>query len=211
VLILPYLSEPASRVYQQYRFDEPWNSPQNQKLADHAAQLFRCRTTDAAEPGSRLATHYVAVTGPGTIWPGRTGTHAKNVPDGGNHTVLLVEIADSDIHWMEPRDVTLEEALSVHNGAHAVPSSHHYRERTYFFNNTFPLAGNALMVDGSCHLFESRPSRDDLAALLSIDGGEPIDNERVFRRHRSSLLLRLDIIRCVGFVLFLVFFALLVW
>jgi hypothetical protein len=212
VLILPYLDEPAaSAAYQQYRFDEPWNSPHNQKMAAQIGKLFRCRTTEAAGPSSSLATHYVGVTGPRTVWPGPTGTHVEGITDGCDNTVMLLEIADSDIHWMEPRDIPLEEALSDDNGARSVPSSRHYKERTYFFQTTYPVAGNVLMVDGDCHSLESRPSRDDLAALLSINGGERVDTDAVFRWHRSESFLGLDLGRCMSFALFLVFFALLSW
>ncbi len=209
VLILPYLGEPkASNVYSQYRFDEPWNGPNNRKLAIEAVENFRCWTTNAAEPDAPLTTHYVAVTGPGTAWPGPTGSRVEDISDGCNNTVLLVEIAASDIHWMEPRDVTLEEALSGHNGKCAVPSSHHYMERTYFFFATYPLKGNVLTADGSCHCLEDQPSRNDLTALLSIDGGESINHDGVFGWHRATS--RLDTIRCMSFALYLVFLLLLV-
>jgi len=212
VLILPYLDDPqASSVYAQYRFDEPWNGPRNQWLAAQAVEQFRCITTDAAEPGTPLATHYVAVTGPGTVWPGPTGACVGSILDGCKNTILVVEIADSDIHWMQPRDVMLEEALSGQNGPCAVPSSHHYVERTYFFCRTYPLAGNVLMADGSCQRFENRPSRDELAALLSIGGGESIDDDTLFWPPRDASALVLDVVRCMGFALYLLFLALLVW
>lgn len=210
VLILPYLSESdANKVYQQYRFDEPWNGPNNQQLAAQLGNHFRCRTTNAAEPGSHLTTHYAAVTGPGTAWPGPTETLLEDIADGSDNTVMLVEIADSDIHWMEPRDVTLEEALSDRKGAYVVPSSHHFVERTYFFLSTYPLVGNVLMADGSCHCLERRPSRDDLATLLSVAGGEPIDADALLELHRRTLFERLDLKRCLSFALFLVLVALL--
>lgn len=193
VLILPYLGESdAKNVYQQYRFDEPWNSPHHQKLAAQVPFAFRCVTTSVAEPGAPLATHYVAVTGPGTAWPGPTGACVKDMVDGTSKTIQLVKIADSDIHWMEPSDVTLEEALAEQSGARAVPSSHHYVERTYFFTSTYPLTGHVLLADGSHRCLRKRPSREDLAASLSIAGGETLDRDTVFWTSQESFAYGLD-------------------
>lgn len=212
VLILPYLQESdAKNICEQYRFDEPWNSPHNQKLAAQVPFALRCVTTSVAEPGAPLATHYVAVTGPGTAWPGPTGACVKDMVDGTDKTIHLVEIAGSDIHWMEPRDVTLEEALVGDKGACAVPSSHHYVERTYFFMNTYPLTGHVLMADGSCLCLRKRPSREDLAASLSIAGGEPADRDIVLWSSRESPIHGLDASRCLGFAVYVAFLALLVW
>jgi hypothetical protein len=210
VLILPYLSdETGQHVYDQYRFDEPWNSPHNLKLAGQAADLFRCPTTDAEEPDSPLVTHYVAVAGPGTMWPGSTGTRFKDMTDGAARTIALVEIASSDIHWMEPRDMTLDQAIRKGNGACNVPSSRHVTDRIYFFRPEYPLAGNVLMADGSCRMLAFPPAHEDLRAMLSVDGGETIDEDAIFRWHASSL--KIDMMRCALFLGLLVSFVLLEW
>jgi len=210
VLILPYLSEPAAlRVYEQYCFDEPWNSPHNQTLAADLAEFFRCPTTNAEEPGFPLTAHYVAVAGPGTIWSESKGTSLKDVADGTSHTIALMEIASSDIHWMEPRDVTLDGMLANSISVCDVPSSHHYSERTYFFLREYPLVGNVLMADGSCRMLAYRPSPDELAAMLTIDGDETIDEDAVFRWNDGASFIGLDVMRCTLFVLLLVSFVLL--
>ena len=40
VLILPYLGEMA--LYNKYNFNEPWNGPNNSKLAAQVPDVFRC-------------------------------------------------------------------------------------------------------------------------------------------------------------------------
>lgn len=208
VFILPYLSEPAAlRVYQQYCFDEPWNSPHNQKLATEVPYVFRCRSTDSEESGSPLTTHYVAVAGPGTIWSASKGTCLKDVADGTSHTISLVEIASSDIHWMEPCDGTHGGTTANGVSVSDVPSSHHYSERTYFFLREYPLVGNVLMADGSCRMLAHLPSPDDLAAMLTIDGDESIDEDAVFRWNDGASFIGLDVMRCTLFVLLLVSFV----
>ncbi|HET6424118.1 MAG TPA: DUF1559 domain-containing protein [Planctomycetaceae bacterium] len=106
VLILPYLD--ANHIYVQYRFDEPWDSPHNFELArKYGNEHFRCASS-TAPPGSRL-TNYVAIVGPGTPFPGAGVTTLDDLHDGKENTILLAEIAESNIHWMEPRDLRIDE------------------------------------------------------------------------------------------------------
>jgi hypothetical protein len=57
-------------------------------------------------------TDLVVVVGPNTLWPGSTS--ATLVKDGSdNDEILVIEIINSDIHQLEPRDLTLDEALQV--------------------------------------------------------------------------------------------------
>ena len=55
-----------------------------------------------------------------------------------------------------------------------IPSSHHQVERKYYFDRIYPMSGNVLMADGSTRFFGRRPSRNELAALLSTCGGEQL-------------------------------------
>ncbi len=104
VLILPFLEE--QELYDQYRFDEPWNGPNNRKLADKDLAIFRC-------PSSKQLhnTSFLAVVDETTAWPGATGRKATYIPDGSANTIMLVESVESGIHWMEPRDLTLKDAV----------------------------------------------------------------------------------------------------
>ena len=208
VLILPYLDGGAA-VYQQYRFDEPWNGPNNKKLATNIPQEFRCPTTDEAEPGSPLTTHYVAVTGPGTAWPGPKATRTKDFRDGPANTILIAEIANSEISWMEPRDVTLDEALLEGDDVHKTPSSHHSWGDNFFTRTCF-LVGNIAMADGSCFCLEKRPSRDELAALFSINNRESVDQTTVRRWQNTQYHDEPDLSRLLGFVLLMISSILLV-
>jgi len=208
VLLLPYLEEDA--LYQKYCFDEPWDGPSNRTLAATAPSCYRCCSAEIAEPGSPQVTHYVAVTGPGTAWPGAQTTQLKDCHDGASKTILLVEIAGSDIAWSEPRDVTLEEVLSEGGATRHIPSSHHCVGRTYFFFNTYPLAGNVLMVDGSCGCAARQPTRDELALLLSIGGGDSLEPRAASGWRGNTLFERLDWSRVIGFALLMVSLLLLV-
>ncbi len=76
VLLLPYLDETA--LYKAYHFDEPWNGPNNMKLAESAPRVFQC----PADEDISQATSYVAVVGANTAWPGTEPVRIKDVTDG---------------------------------------------------------------------------------------------------------------------------------
>ena len=57
-------------------------------------------------------TSYVAVVGPETAWPGITGRKLSEITDDPASTILVLEVAHSGIHWMEPKDLTLDEILN---------------------------------------------------------------------------------------------------
>lgn len=106
VLLLPYLEEDI--VYQQYRFDEPWNGPNNSKLADRISlQVFQCPSGPNCD--RTLFADYCVVTGAGKAFPGSETSALKNVLNSRSKTIVLVEVANSDIHWMEPRDLALDD------------------------------------------------------------------------------------------------------
>jgi hypothetical protein len=103
VLILPFVEQKP--LYDAYRFDEPWNGPNNRKLADRMPKSFHI----CSEPDSTTMTNIVVIVGPGTAFPGPKSTRMKDFADGLDNTILLAEIADSDIPWLEPRDLRVEE------------------------------------------------------------------------------------------------------
>jgi hypothetical protein len=91
-----------------YDFSESWNSPRNSELS----LRHSCFACPSARDRDSPITDYVVVVGPNTLWPGSKGaTLAKDGSD--DDKILLIEIVKSDIHWTEPRDLTLEEALDV--------------------------------------------------------------------------------------------------
>ena len=67
VLILPCLQELA--LYDQYDFNEPWDGPNNHKLAGQIPSMYRCPSSNSPV-GASLATKYLAIVGSKTIWPG---------------------------------------------------------------------------------------------------------------------------------------------
>ena len=83
---------------------QPWDSPTNSRILDSLdIRCLQCPSSEITRPG---ITHYVAVTGPGTLW--QEGRTRRSESD---RRILVIEWPDSDIHWTEPRDITVEELL----------------------------------------------------------------------------------------------------
>jgi hypothetical protein len=107
VLLLPYLEEMEKRAYKKYDFTQPWNGPNNKALAEsmgRAPGYFRSWDDKLAE---KSWTTYVAVTGDDAEWR-RRGLMMAYLVNEGSDKFLLVEVPNSGIHWMEPRDSTGE-------------------------------------------------------------------------------------------------------
>ena len=86
---------------------QPWNSPRNaQFLGELDANWLRCPGAVAARPG---VTQYLAVVGPNTLW---AGTSPVRLPTSLAPRLLVVEWPPSDIHWAEPRDLSVDEFLA---------------------------------------------------------------------------------------------------
>ena len=165
VLLLPYLDQ--APLYNQYRFDEPWDGPNNRRLADRMEEFFSCPVTPAMrDPSEPCFTSYVAVVGPETAWPGTNSVSIKDIKDGMANTLLLVEVANSGIQWMEPRDLhVLQMAPSINSKAGQGISSRH------------PGGVYVLLADGAVRFEEESLSPQTIRALLTIDGGEKVVDE----------------------------------
>src|SRR5688572_4292944 len=110
VLLLPYLEQ--SDLFKQYDFKEPWDGPNNRKLADKMPKVYALH----AKPSlGNVTTNFLAVVGPNTAWPPGRRIGYKDVVDGTGQTILIVENDGAGVHWMEPRDLRLAEMSFVVN------------------------------------------------------------------------------------------------
>jgi len=177
ILILPYVGRPD--LYDKYDFDEPWDGPNNRKLADQMPLIYRCPAQH--NPQSPNATAYVAIVGPNTMWPGSKPRRLKTVSDERSDTLMLVELKDSNINWMEPRDFTIEELLKRNAaGEHSASPCIHYTETRFFHQ----CGWNGAFADGHAQFLDHFISRQTLRALATVDGGEEVSAEaaRAVRR-----------------------------
>jgi prepilin-type processing-associated H-X9-DG protein len=155
VLILPFIEQQS--LYQAYNFDEPWDGPNNRQLAAQTPLTFRC-TSDAAGATSTL---YAAITGPGTIFDGPTGSSIASITDGTSNTLMIAETT-SGINWTEPRDLDVNQMSFAINGGPTEISSHH------------PGGAQAAFADGSVHFLSQAVGAQVLRALITKAGNEGV-------------------------------------
>jgi beta-lactamase regulating signal transducer with metallopeptidase domain len=161
VAILPYIEQ--QELYSQYRFDEPWDGPNNRKLLDKMPALYA--HPDAK--GGSMATYFMP-TGPHTISSDNQGTALVQIADGTSNTIAVVE-ARRDIPWTKPDDIP----VAVGPGAEGQPVPK--------LGGFSPEGFNALFGDGSVRFISEKVNPDVLKALLSRDGGEVIAQEALNR------------------------------
>jgi len=161
VLILPYVGE--QDLYDAYHFDEPWNGPNNSKLGKIPVQTFQCPSDGQ---NGRTTTNYVAVVGPDTPWPGRASTNLdEDFADGPENTLLVVEVTNSGISWIEPRDLHVTQMPPRINSkaGQGISSGH-------------PGGANVSFADGSIRFLPDGLSPKTLRAMLTRTGAEKIDS-----------------------------------
>jgi hypothetical protein len=153
----------SSAFYMRYDQSQPWDSPKN--LACLAAfngpfeSLFRCPESTA--PIGSGFTNYVMVVGPRTAAPPTGAMKVSDISDGPAHTVMIVEIADSDIHWAEPRDLEFDKmSFKINDASRPSISSHH-------------IGGAMVMTaDGAVTFLDEATAAEAVTAMLTAAAGD---------------------------------------
>jgi hypothetical protein len=171
VLIMPFLD--GNDFYQQYRFDEPWDSPHHQQIAKRYENIrFHCPSGPHGT-GNPL-TNYVVIVGDQTAFPGSSTTSLSDFIDGEDNTLMLVEIRDSGIHWMEPRDLTFNEMSFTPNDASrpSISSPHRIGPAVVFADSIRSYRVQSTVRAETLRAFATIAGHEDVQrdALLDTDG-----------------------------------------
>ena len=165
VALLPYLG--GCDVQDRYRFAEPWNSPHNAALAQGApsgmASFYPLYHCPSDRYSSKWDTSYVMVVGPNTISAGPTSTGMKDITDGISNTILVAEMCDSGIHWMEPRDLPAEQmSFKINDPEYVGIASRH--------------GGGAIagFADGHAQFLSEKTNPEAVQGITTINGGERV-------------------------------------
>ncbi len=170
VLILPYLE--LDDLSRRYRFDEPWDGPHNRLLAKEAPRCFRSPNADPKSTST--ITDYVAIIGKDTLWRGAIPLRQEDVElieqrrwkeeseggyreNEGTRIIWFVEVANSGINWMEPRDIPLQQALVGINVSGGIQSD---------YSDVLPVQ----FIPYGCRLVPADISPDAFRKLLTVSG-----------------------------------------
>ncbi len=139
-----------------YDYRASWMDPANRWLvrSPNHAYCF----SEGGDSTQRLHTNMVAITGPGTAFEeGRT----SRISDLTSDLIMVIEIADSGIHWAEPGDLHIDD----------VPES-----------ITSGLDGDGvcvLFVDGVASYLRSDVPLADLKKFFTVESAKKHDREKV--------------------------------
>lgn len=159
VLLLPFLGR--HDLYNQYRLDEPWDSPHNIELLDQMPELFSSAGND---PNRGLANYVVIIGRPGesaeTMFLPERGVRLSEVGDELAQTVVVAEVARG-VPWTMPlADLELHSmTIGVNDGPASLSSNHG--------------TAHVLMADGSQRILARGIRPRELRKMLEANDGEP--------------------------------------
>jgi type II secretory pathway pseudopilin PulG len=184
----------------QLDYGKTWDDPTNSRVLNTDIELFHCPAWPSATPDAE--TNYFAVVGPRTLWREDGARKLSEIKDSPSRTIMLLEAADRNTKWMEPKDIPFDEAVDLLSHPSNRTNLHMYFSRPGFFYKIMsePVRGlNVVMADGTA-MFISVPLPRELAqALLTADGGEVID-EGLFERFVGP---QIDYGRCYALGVFI--------
>jgi hypothetical protein len=163
VALLPYIEQGA--LYNQFKLDEPWDSPNNIRLLGMIPRFY---LQPGQVPDGSGMTYYQVFVGPGTIFDNsflpkkppqsgllERGIRVTEITDGTSNTILIAE-GKNPVPWTKPEDLTFDPRLPLP-----------------------PLGGqitgrfNVAMADGSIRSIDPKNVPEStLRAMITRNGGE---------------------------------------
>ena len=159
VLLLPHLGEHG--LYNEYDFNQPWDSQHNQRFAKRMPEVFAC----PADPDAKGLgeTNYMVIVGPRTLFPDGKAMSTADVGDELITTITVAEVPVFGVNWLEPKDLDVRKMQYVVNGGFGQEiGSYHDR------------GAHVLMADGSIRFIREELPSDYVQGMTTINGGEPI-------------------------------------
>ena len=164
--ILPFIAGDA--IYDSYNFNEPWNGPNNSKLESPMPKLFDCPYRDHG-----TKTPYKLVNGPGTAFEVGLNSGVVDVKDGYSNTICLIEDHANPANWMEPEDLSAQEAARAMNSITMETAAHIHESP--FRKTAFGL--NYATMDGRVERWPPLPDKPMDPGAFLIDDGYFLDSD----------------------------------
>ncbi|WP_164101283.1 protein kinase domain-containing protein [Candidatus Laterigemmans baculatus] len=154
VAILPFIGE--NELFDQYRFDEPWDSEHNRTLLTKMPEVYRSPLAEGSDkPTPAGETHFQGFVGEQTALGTGGGLAMREFRDGTSNTLLIVE-SQASVPWTKPEDLRFEKP----EDAKAIKP---FDDSPLYYLN----------ADGAAH--EMDPvDWEKLAKLITRNGGEVV-------------------------------------
>jgi len=159
---------------------QPWDSPANKAIRDFPWRYCY----DAFGKGDwqiptkfSPETNMLAITGPGTAFGGPDEA-PRSLGEIDRDTVLVVEVRNSGIHWMEPGDYdvrTMPHTINAKDGRG--------------ISSRYPGGFHVLFADEEVWFLSNKVPFELLARFFTVDGAKQFDREQVltpFLIHRDQ-------------------------
>ena len=150
----------SENSYDQFHLDEPWDSEHNLALVKSMPDVF-VSPERTLPPGQ---TCYVLPHGKGLMFEGANALRFNALLDGSSNTIMIVEAApETAVIWTKPADWEVDLA-DPKKGLFVPPAA-----------GASATGANAAFADASVQNLSASISPDDLKAILTRAGGEPVE------------------------------------
>jgi prepilin-type processing-associated H-X9-DG protein len=156
VMILPFLEQ--APMYDQYDFDEPWDSPSNLALTSGPMPIYSC----PSDPTGSCS--YFVVNVPGSVFDGPKASRMADITDGTSNTIMVVEVTGSNVHWSQPQDL----------GPQAFASRVNQTKNGTCISSEHDTVANILMGDGSVHAIDEATANSVIQMLITKSDGQVV-------------------------------------
>jgi hypothetical protein len=149
-------------LFKTHDLSQPWDGPKNRELLGKMPAFY----------GGSFEMNYVVIMGAETVFPGSRSMKVAEIQDRIQGTILLAEVANLQIPWMEPRDLDFDR-MSFQINDPLRPS----------ISSADPGGAGFLLVGGSIHRDQAyrhkfrkhefvKAQEDFIRALITSNGRE---------------------------------------
>lgn len=184
VAVLPFLDDSdAKAIYQQFKLDEPWDSPSNYPLLAKMPKVFQSPGMEAPENHTYFQ---VFVTGTGyekgkfrPLWnPCGPMNHAgsfSTIPDGPAATILLAE-AGRPVPWTKPEDIIVDQSIEDDQRGFDFKVDMFKFKPGYVYFNVVMADGSVRAMTESMYVDRNKFMKKLIRPFIGYQDGEPIDD-----------------------------------